>query len=299
MHVVMNRNVQEREMAGGNSRQRAIRRGLDKRIKEEVDAALSQRLGDTAKPPGGQESPESNFSNRLVSWTVVGGISVLAFGLAGTFATYHKPILTGVLYALGLLPLAAKLYVTEIGKLPRKKRVTRRVLTVVTTVVLLLFGAWAVRRLDVPPPPTTTDASVAEIYRWIKNKDVQEHWLAQFPLGYTIFDVNAVTGVVTPYDARQGLEDFEFDYRPVRIVENTSRRISIALPSVYKDGKPYLTGAEIGGDKATMQMYGAGYAFTKGDNMIWGTGQVLEYKGNQTYWIFGLSKTPAPPTNSR
>ena len=135
-----------------------------------------------------------------------------------------------------------------------------------------------------------------EIENLIKNQDEQQKFLSQYPLGYTIFQLDSVTGAVTPYQARQGLEAYEFNFKTAEIVENTATRISIRLPEVLKDGKPLFTNAIIGGDKKTMEEYGAGYTFGDGFLQVLGTGQVLKYDGNRVTWIFGLGRiSPLPP----
>ena len=134
---------------------------------------------------------------------------------------------------------------------------------------------------------------------WLKNNDEQQKLLLQYPLGYTIFEVDSVTSAVTPLQARQGLEAYEFNFAKVRITEDNSTHISMQLPDVLKDGKPILTDAQISGDKLTMLRYGAGYFFGDGSISVLGTGQVLQYKGNQVIWIFGLRQGPSfpPPPN--
>lgn len=148
--------------------------------------------------------------------------------------------------------------------------------------------------------PSATDIKVNEILDIMKSRDEQQKLLAEYPLGYTIFDVNAVTGAVTPYQARQGLEHYEFDFRSVRIIENTSYRIVIQYPNVLKDGQLLLKAAVGSGDKNTMSMYGSGYVFSDGDLGVLASGRVLEYKGNQVFWVFGLRRVaPLHPPQSQ
>jgi hypothetical protein len=52
-----------------------------------------------------------------------------------------------------------------------------------------------------------------------------------------------VTGAVTPYETRGGLEAYAFDFRPVHVIENTATNVSMQLPGVFKDGKVLLSGA--------------------------------------------------------
>jgi len=115
--------------------------------------------------------------------------------------------------------------------------------------------------------------------------------LNTYPLGYVIFDTDTVSGAVTPKVTQQGLEAYQFDFRPVRILENTRSRIAIALPDVLKNHRTLMTGAQIGGDRATMQQFGAGYMFSDGSAQIWAVGQVLEYEGDRIIWVCGFRRT--------
>ena len=157
--------------------------------------------------------------------------------------------------------------------------------------VLIVFafgrGAWPHKSTV---PPSDSSKQIDELLEVLRNPTEQQKLLIQYPLGYTIFDVDAVTGAVTPEQARQGLKPYEFDYRTVQITENTATHVTIRLPVVLKNGKPLLTNAVISGDKNTMQLYGAGYGFSDGTDEISGTGQVLQYNGSRFTWIFGLRR---------
>jgi hypothetical protein len=115
--------------------------------------------------------------------------------------------------------------------------------------------------------------------------------LEQYPLGYVIFDMDAVSGAVTPVETQKGLEAYQFDFRPVRILENTQSRIAIQLPNVLKNHTPLLTGAHVGGDRVTMHKFGAGYFFSDGQDQIWAVGQVLRYEGERIVWVLGFQRT--------
>ena len=143
------------------------------------------------------------------------------------------------------------------------------------------------RRLKQSP-----DQDIDEIHEELKKLDTQQEFLKLYPLGYTVFDVDFVTGSVTPEQAKQGLEAYEFDYRSVRIIENTPSQIRIQLPDVLKSHKLLLSKAVIGGDKKTMQTYGAGYGFYDSSTSILGIGRVLTYSGSTVVWIFGLQYGP-------
>jgi hypothetical protein len=135
------------------------------------------------------------------------------------------------------------------------------------------------------------DNNTKTILDFLRSQNVQAKLLQEYPLGYAIFDVDAVSGAVTPEEAHQGLEAFEFDFRPVKIVENTDNHITIQLPNLLKDGKLFLSDAQISGDKRTMLQYGSGYMF----NGVLATGQVMQYNGSRTTWLFGLRRVATPP----
>jgi len=182
-------------------------------------------------------------------------------------------------------------------------------------ILVLLWLAWvALREANVPRESLLTD----EHCRPLKVRQVSRGWaiwfsvgvticilfvgygvwdyyrssflLNTYPLGYVIFDMDTVTGAVAPSETRRGLEAYQFDFRPVRILENTPTHIAIELPDLLKNHQLILTGAGISGDRATMQQFGAGYAFSDGEHQIMATGQVLRYEGERIVWILGFRR---------
>src|SRR3977135_3462998 len=159
--------------------------------------------------------------------------------------------------------------------------VLRLLLSLLVCLLAISTGYGPIRRQYVVEhsktvPSTTstgnnTDTKLNEILGLITNQNEQQQFLAQYPLGYTIFDVDYISGAYTPYQVRQGLEEYEFNFRPVQIIENTPTRISIRLPEVVKNGKPLFTNATIGGDKESMKHFGAGNGFSNGTNQVLGT----------------------------
>ncbi len=83
-----------------------------------------------------------------------------------------------------------------------------------------------------------------------------------------------VTGAVTPYEMRRGLEAYQFDFRPVHVIENTTTHVSMQLPDVFKDGKLLLSGA----------------MFSDGDGQVFILGRALEYRGNRMVWVIGFQR---------
>ncbi len=119
--------------------------------------------------------------------------------------------------------------------------------------------------------------------------DDKNKFLQLYPLGYVIFDIDSITEAVTPYNASKNPQGYEFNFKSVRLVENTPYRISIQLPEVYKDSQLLLTNATISGDPKKMQEFGNGYGFSNKSVLnIMGIAQVLQYNGNKVTWIFGL-----------
>lgn len=99
-----------------------------------------------------------------------------------------------------------------------------------------------------------------------------------------------VTGAVTPYEMRRGLEAYQFDFRPVHVIENTTTHVSMQLPDVFKDGKLLLSGAVIGGDKHSMNAWSSGAMFSDGDGQVFILGRALEYRGNRMVWVIGFQR---------
>jgi hypothetical protein len=221
------------------------------------------------------------------------GIALFLLGIAFTIGLSLAEKTPTIV--LGLLALAVGALVYPVLHFCRTLR-GRIVFFGILAIGVVVFGhgVWPKK----PPPSLAPDSDkLNEIVNLIKNQDEQQKFLSQYPLGYTIFQLDSVTGAVTPYQARQGLEAYEFNFKTAEIVENTATRISIQLPEVLKDGKPLFKNAIIGGDKKTMEEYGAGYMFGDASLGVLGTGQVLQYDGNRIIWIFGLRRisVPLPP----
>lgn len=85
--------------------------------------------------------------------------------------------------------------------------------------------------------------------------------LREFPLGYVVLRTDTITGAVMPLEMRRGLEAYTYDFRPVRVLENDAQ-VRLTLPDVFKAHQLIMRGAQIGGDRATMQEHGAGYLFS-------------------------------------
>ncbi len=127
-----------------------------------------------------------------------------------------------------------------------------------------------------------------------KESSQQARFLEQYPLGYTIFTINAVTEAVTPVDAHHGKGSYDFDFRYARILSLTPDHIEIRLPDLIEDGKVLYAKPNIGGDLRSMQLSGAGFHIGVGCQELEGIGQVLQYNGNQITWIFGLRSFTPP-----
>jgi hypothetical protein len=123
-------------------------------------------------------------------------------------------------------------------------------------------------------------------YDYYKTADL----LREFPLGYVIFDMDTVTGAVTPLEMRRGLEVYQFDFRPVKVIENSANRFRASMPEIYKDHKLLLSGGEIGGDKATMQAFSAGMMFQDGNDGVLVHGRALHYDGDRLTWVIGFTR---------
>ena len=96
---------------------------------------------------------------------------------------------------------------------------------------------------------TATQTEIKELLKGLGDSINTSKLLAEYPLGYVIFDVN-YTNEVFPYQ-RQGLEKYEFNWSVVRIMKNTADRIELRLPDMrLKDGTAAVTNVVTGGRKA-------------------------------------------------
>jgi hypothetical protein len=227
-----------------------------------------------------------NNSDRL-------GIALCLVGVVGATVLFLIEKTSTTVPLLLALMVAALVYpVLHFCRTPR----SRIVIFVILAIGVFAFGRFVWPNKSALAPVPDSD-KLNEIVNLIKNQDEQQKFLSQYPLGYTIFQLDSVTGAMTPYQARQGLEAYEFNFKTAGIVENTATRISIQLPEVLKDGKPLFKNATIGGDKKSMEEYGAGYIFSDGPIGVLGSGRVLQYDGNRVIWIFGLRRIspPLPP----
>ncbi len=130
-------------------------------------------------------------------------------------------------------------------------------------------------------------AKLDEALLLLKSEQFVHRFQSQFPLGYTVFELNSVTESVTPIDTHRELGEFGFDFHPVR-VEVSGPQITIQLPDLTKNGKPTGSNPQVGGDRESMQKWGSGYIFEDNHRMISATCQVLQFNGDVMIWIFGL-----------
>jgi len=141
---------------------------------------------------------------------------------------------------------------------------------------------------------------IVQLKASIDSQDEQRRFLALYPLGYTIFDVNYVTGAVTPFQVRQGMEPFEFDFRSAGIRENTPAQISVQLPDIFKDGKAVLPHMVVGWDRGASQVHPLGFTFGDPPNRFVATAQILQDRGDRVIWILGIRRiyvTDTKPSN--
>jgi len=132
------------------------------------------------------------------------------------------------------------------------------------------------------------------IEKLLKAQGGEDKLLKKYPLGYVVFDVDFVTNAVTPLEARKGLEAYQYDFRPVRITQNTADRIAIRLPDLIKDKKLVLTGGETGGWKRVGNLGGYLAEDKNGVGVqVWG--EILTIKGSEVTFLVGFDKAPKLP----
>lgn len=119
--------------------------------------------------------------------------------------------------------------------------------------------------------------------------------LEKYPLGYVVFTDDYLTGAVTPLEARRGFETYGFDFRPVRITQNTTDRIAIRLPDMLKDKKVMATGVETGGWKRVGYLGGGAIGDDKG--MIVELAEILAIKESEITFLVGFQRQGPLPTS--
>jgi hypothetical protein len=115
-------------------------------------------------------------------------------------------------------------------------------------------------------------------------------------LGYVTFELDLVTGAATPLNFRKGLEHYQFDFRTVKVVENTATTISIQLPTVYRDQEVVMGAPIVSSDKTGFLTLGAGgIVGDDPNNLLMFTAMALEYRGDKTFWVLGFRHASIPP----
>jgi hypothetical protein len=145
----------------------------------------------------------------------------------------------------------------------------------------------------ISPSDPGTHEQLKAIESLLKARNQKDDLLTKYPLGYVVFDVDYVTNAVTPYETRKGLEAYQFDFRPVRITQNTADRIAIRLPDLIKDKKLMITGAETGGWKRVGNLGGFMGGDEKGGIMAWA--EILAIKGSEITFLVGFERAPKLP----
>ena len=143
------------------------------------------------------------------------------------------------------------------------------------------------------PSDKVVHKKLDEIERLLKDGGKKDDLLTKYPLGYIIFEVDSVTKAVTPLEARQGLENYQFDFRPVGIVENTADRIAVRMPDLIKDKKVMATGAVTGGWKRVGNLGGASVGDAQGGVIEWA--EILAIKGSEVTFLIGFDHAPKLP----
>lgn len=131
----------------------------------------------------------------------------------------------------------------------------------------------------------------------IKAQGGEDALLKRYPLGYVVFNLDYVTNAVTPFEARAGLGNFQYDFRPVRVLQNTDQRIAIQLPDLLKDGKLMLSGCNTGGIKRVGNLGGYGARSSDGFGVMV-LGEILGINGSEITFLVGFQRPPVLPKRS-
>lgn len=141
-----------------------------------------------------------------------------------------------------------------------------------------------------PQPPLPAPLSDDEIEA--------RKWLARFPLGFAIFDIDTVTNNCIPRLVRSGNgRHFNFGFQTAKVLENDSQRVTLQLPELWSDGRRLIGAGTASGDPRTMEAYGGGYGYglENGDGISLYV-QVLSYEGPTSMkWVIGLTRFVGPP----
>lgn len=113
--------------------------------------------------------------------------------------------------------------------------------------------------------------------------------LNEYPLGYVIFKDDYATTAVTPVEARRGLEQFSFDFRPVRIIENTPYTVSVRLPDILRNKKLIISGTT-GGTRRVGHLGGAAVSDDKGKILEFA--DILAIEGTEITFLVGFQREP-------
>jgi hypothetical protein len=146
--------------------------------------------------------------------------------------------------------------------------------------------------VSVNPSDPAVHRKLDEITKLLKSQGGKDKLLEKYPLGYVIFDLDYVTSAVTPLETRKGLEAYQYDFRPVKVLENTNDRISIQLPDLIKDKKVILQG-RTGGIKRVGNLGGYMAEADGVGVMVWG--EILAIKESEITFLVGFERAPKMP----
>jgi hypothetical protein len=137
----------------------------------------------------------------------------------------------------------------------------------------------------------TVHRKLDAITKLLKAQGGKDNLLQKYPLGYVIFEVDYVTNAVTPLETRKGVEEYQYDFRPVRVTRNTADRIVIRLPDLIKNKKVVVSGAETGGVKRVGNLGGYVSQDNNGVGMMV-LGEILTINGSEITFLVGFDRAP-------
>jgi len=158
----------------------------------------------------------------------------------------------------------------------------------VCLVLAIAFAAAYRKSTEVPPEQKKLDSLTALLI----SQDEQRTLLQRFPLGFTTFSTNQVTGAVTPIQARAGLDSVSFDYSKVRVTQSPNA-LSVQLPDIFRDGKPLQRNVKVTGLRDLLLTHAFVQSFGTPGDMTDCSAQILSFKGDEIIWVYGLSHEPS------
>jgi hypothetical protein len=212
------------------------------------------------------------------------GFGVAAF--VGAWWANPTPFRTNLTLFLGVVAFTVGTYFHQrLSGEPWLLKVLWSLAVLSVSSLLVYYVGWQAQPSEEQPNAITRE-ELGDIIKGLGDAVNRERLLQRFALGYIIFDVS-YRNVVVPYDT-QVLDQYEVDWRVVRLTENTKERIQIQLPDFWRKGQPKrFTEVKIGGPRAAWDLE-QGVALGE----VMALGRVLAVRDNGIVFLVGFDHAP-------